>query len=435
MDAFDEIFTRPAQKQGGLAHLTDRRRDTRAPVLRSSHSGLASNLWELELLPATALDRLAKDIDALALRTVDENLFFESTVLRAAWPRLTTLLAPKGVWMMCLWETIGESRHLRFFAPVRLNTVGLPPRKVLQVLSHEFLPAGTPLIDAECAGEAAETLLRLLSDPQLSVPSVLDFTDLMEESATYRTLEEAGKNLGLKQMKSNRHFRAALFAKEDPKTFIKTHKSKKHKREMARQFRLLAKDAELFFEHANETDQVLDAFENFMALEVRGWKGRGGTALYNHKKIASFSRQIVAELTACQSCEIFALVRRANGKDKTVASVIFLGNGGKLAPWKMTYDEDYSACSPGMQIMVHATEQLIMRPSFVVADSLAPQDHWMMNNVWPDRIAITDLTFAVTDGANHALTKTVEAKRRYTRLKNNAKAVLKKLKTLSRKIF
>ena len=119
--------------------------------------------------------RLSGHIDGLAKRTIEQNIFFEMPVLRSAWPRLTSLLAPSGSLMLCLWETIGDQRHLRLFMPVGIKKVGLPAKKVLQPLANHFMPVGTPMIDRDCGAEACEMLLRLLADPKLKIPPIVDF--------------------------------------------------------------------------------------------------------------------------------------------------------------------------------------------------------------------------------------------------------------------
>ena len=126
MGMFEMAALQPGRKRDGLGRLVERRGDTRLPTLRSSQSGMSAHLWELELVPAIALARLNHDIGALAERALDQNIFFEPTVLRAAWPRLTSLLAPHGVWMACLWQSGEDNRALRLFMPIRIHKVGLP---------------------------------------------------------------------------------------------------------------------------------------------------------------------------------------------------------------------------------------------------------------------------------------------------------------------
>ena len=420
MGLFDHFAQTPGTRQNPLPGVVERRSVQRPPMRRSSATGLTSHLWELELVPAFGLLRLCDDIDDLARRSLDQNIFFETPVLRSAWPRLTSLLAPSGAFMLCLWETMADRRHLRFFMPVGIKRVGLPGRQVLQPLANHFMPIGTPMVDRECGAEATEMLLRLLADPKLKIPPVIDFIWQKGESQTQRLLEQAAHNLGLKSSHNLAFERAALLADTDRNG--QPLLNKKRRKELARQLRKLEELGQVEFVCSRSSDSIIDAIEGFMSLELSGWKGRKGTALYNHKKIAAFSRQIVYELASQGNCEIFALHQHGH----PVASLIMLGRDGRLVPWKIAYDESLAAMSPGMQIMVHATEQLRSRPDFVEADSIAVANHPMINRLWPDRVAITDFTIALRPDAAAYLKDVVAAKQTMAWLKHTAKSALEK---------
>ena len=424
MGVFETILAESSRKPGGLSRVIERRAVKRDPMLRTSTTALTSHLWELELVPAFGLIRLCDDIDKLAQRSLDQNIFFESPVLRSAWPRLTSLLAPRGCWMRCLWESTGNGRELRLFMPLRLNKVGFPARKVLEPLANQFMPLGTPMIDRDCGEEAAETLLRLLADPSMRLPQVIDFTWQRENSASQLLLEQAASNLGMSSKRNASFKRAALFPDPDRTIEPLPTLSKKRMRELRRQLRKLDDIGPTEFSCASDSDAVNSAIEGFLTLELRGWKGRKGTALYNHKKIAAFSRQIVSELASDGQCEIFSF----NQNNKPIASLILLGRNGRLVPWKMAFNEKLSAYSPGMQVMVEATRALKSRANFIEADSLAVADHVMMNRVWPDRVAITDLTIALTPEAASQVDRVVDAKRRVRAAKTFAKSILSKLR-------
>jgi CelD/BcsL family acetyltransferase involved in cellulose biosynthesis len=420
MGVFETMIAQSSRKPNGLAGILDRRTVKRVPSLRSTTTGLTSHLWELELLPAFSLVRLSEDIESLAHRSLDRNIFFESAVLRSAWPRLTSLLAPHGAWMLCLWESTGENRHLRVFMPMRINKVGIPRKTVLQPLANDFMPLGTPLVDRDCPGEAAETLLRLMADPALKLPGIFDFIWQRQDSATFKTLLEAADNLGLQTRQSNIIKRAALFPlpgdREEPASVL----GKKRMRELARQRKKLRQLGTIEFQCARTQDKILEAVEGFLTLELLGWKGRRGTALYNHKKIAAFSRQIVSELAARNHCEIFSLKL----DNKPIASLIMLGRDGQLVPWKMAFDERMFTYSPGMQVMVNATQTLLRRKNFIEADSLAVENHEMMNRVWPDKVPIADLAIAMQPDESSEMDRLIAAKKRLRSIRNTAKKLL-----------
>ncbi len=425
MDVFEQVISQASRKPNTLGRVVERRRHKRVPTLRSSRSSITSHLWELELVPAFALTRLTPEIDELAKRSVDRNIFFGSQILLSAWPRLTSLMAPNGVWMLCLWETTGEQRELRLFMPVRRQITGLPRRESLQALSHHVMPLGTPLICKDCAEEAAETLLRLLGDPALGLPPVLEFPHLRQSESSIQLIKSAADRLGLKHLENSEHKRAALVAPSVDKAGSGngTALRKKRLRELARQKRKLQEIGPIVFEVAEDQEAVLDAFENFLTLELKGWKGRYGTALYNQKKMTSFSRQTVANLVTIDGCQIYSMKQGG----KTIASLIMLGHDDDLFPWKMAFDEKLSTYSPGMQLMHHTTNTVLGRSTFKQADSLAVADHWMMNRVWPDRISISDLAIALSSNAEPALERYIDSKLRYVKIRAFIKNLITRL--------
>ena len=173
---------------------------------------------------------------------------------------------------------------------------------------------------------------------------------------------------------------------------------------------------------ASKPEDVLDAFEAFLTLELKGWKGQRGTALYNQKRIAAFSRQIVVELAARDRCEIHSMKR----DDKLVSSLILFHRDGKVVPWKIAFDEKLSRYSPGVQIMLHATRALLDRKGFISADSLAHEQQWMINRLWPDRITITDLAIQLTPLGTSDLASVIASKERIAGWKTRAKALLRR---------
>ncbi len=420
MGVFEDAIIQSSRRHEGLPSVLERRRTKRLPMLRASRTGLTSHLWELEFIPAFGLVRLAGDIDALTARSLEKNTFFESDMVRSAWPRLTSLLAPHGCWMLCLWETIADQRCLRLFMPVKLEKTGFPRRTVLQVLSNEYMPVGTPLVDAECAGEAAETLMRLLADPALNIPPVIDFTHQIRDGDTFGVLRDAASSLDLKHAETLSHQRAALIADKHRDSYPQDTLTKKSLKEYGRLLRRLGEEGKLVAECAREPEDVLDAFEAFLTLELRGWKGRRGTALYNQKKIAAFSRQIVVELAALGRCEIHSFLQDGN----LVSSLILFHRDGRVTPWKIAFDESLARYSPGVQIVLHATRNLLDRPDFVFADSLAHEHHRMINRLWPDRVAISDLTVQVAPSTKTDLASVVESKERLHHWKHRAKVLL-----------
>ncbi len=419
MSLLDTVLKAPSS---GSEPFTERR----SSEARCASHGLTSEMWHLELYRADALSRLAPDIRALQARALDGNNFLRPEVLSASWPRLSPLLTPRGMHYACLYEVIGRDRLLRLFTPLRVTKARFGKQTVLQTLATEYGPDGTVLIDANVADEAAEHFLRLLPSPELGNHNLLELSWQKVDSETFRALQRAVHRLGLAHERTAQLQRAALRRPSDETAAdpIRQMIGKKRRKEYQRLLNRLSDHGKVTFERSRNGERILKTLEEFLRLESRGWKGGRGSGLYNNKHTIAYARQMIYELSDAKACEMFALKL----DDKSIAALIVLGTGGYLDTWKIVYDEAYAAYSPGVQIMLHTTSELLARPGFVEADSLAAPDHPMINHIWRDRLSLTDLTVALHSEAGPALEKRVDEKVRMERAKAMVKGMIARLR-------
>ncbi|UCH84159.1 MAG: GNAT family N-acetyltransferase [Candidatus Latescibacterota bacterium] len=90
-------------------------------------------------------------------------------------------------------------------------------------------------------------------------------------------------------------------------------------------------------------------FDEFLALEVSGWKGRGETAILNHPRQVAFYRDFKRRMRERGWLEWNVL--RADGK--IVAAHMAAKIDRVLYLWKIAYDEGYKAYAPGDVLMAH----------------------------------------------------------------------------------
>jgi hypothetical protein len=105
-----------------------------------------------------------------------------------------------------------------------------------------------------------------------------------------------------------------------------------------------------------------------------------------------------------------------NGKPIAVMSGIVKGSQGWLG--KIAYDEGFAKYSPGVQLILDATTTLIDKDQLALVDSCAIPDHPMINNIWRDRITLSDVMIR-TPGLSSTLFRlalAAEKSRRRTRV-------------------
>ncbi|NNE24620.1 MAG: GNAT family N-acetyltransferase [Rhizobiales bacterium] len=142
---------------------------------------------------------------------------------------------------------------------------------------------------------------------------------------------------------------------------------------------------------ARQAAEPLDVWINdFKQLEEAGWKGGNGTAVACLDDIACFLDQALSGFDACGRLLFWKL----SLDGKTIATLFAVICGRKAWLIKIAYDEGYSRYSPGVLLMLDVTRDLLERGDIDEVDSSAVPDHPMINHLWRDRLAMTDIMVA-----------------------------------------
>ena len=148
--------------------------------------------------------------------------------------------------------------------------------------------------------------------------------------------------------------RRAMLARSAAAGDLRRRLSSGRRKELGRQLRRLGDAGPVAFTSDVEPDCVRARFEEFLALEQAGWKGRQGTALASSAVTAAFSREALFNLAEAGKARIDSLRVGAH----PVAIVVSLIAGAAAYTWKIAYDEAYAQFSPGVQLMLEAPAHL-----------------------------------------------------------------------------
>jgi hypothetical protein len=151
--------------------------------------------------------------------------------------------------------------------------------------------------------------------------------------------------------------------------------------------RRLSELGPIAIESASAAEAVAAAFEEFIALEAAGWKGRGATAILFNREVADFARIVVASRAAARGARVDTL-RLA---DKPIAMVVSFVAGTSAWTWKIAFDEAYGRFSPGAQLMLELPPRIFADQRIERIDSLATAGHPMIDHLWRDRLAVGTL--------------------------------------------
>lgn len=254
---------------------------------------------------------------------------------------------------------------------------------ILRTWQHPFSSWGTPMIDAAQVDQVCHAILTYLATSSRS--SAIYLGNLQAEGAVARSMAKSANDLSLEVTAFQTHERAALFI--PPATASQSGDSKGRRRQRRR----LSEKGSVAFDVIEDYSGLRASLETFLALEARGWKGRRGTALLQDPSHVNFIRALTWSLAEQQKVQI-AELRLDN---HVIASTIIFWSGNNACLWKIAYDEDYAAFSPGAHLVLDLRNWLNLRKNPAFVDSCASPGHWMIERLWPDRIAICDLMIAL----------------------------------------
>lgn len=380
----------------------------------------------LAVYPASAGFELVDELDFLSARAVEPNVFFNPRFLTPAMPRLED----RDVRLAVIRDGDEYRSRLRLLAPFTVERpaapVGVP---AIRIWSHPFGPLGAPLVDRDDPVGVIEDFISMLSRPHLKLPQVLVLPDLRLNGAVVPLLETVAEARGLSLLIVDRTERPLLQSELDAETYLKASLRPHHFREFRRLKRRLAELGSLEHCVARGPEEIADAIESFLTLEVSGWKGRERTAMAIDRYRAAFAREAVHRLAERDQCRIHSLTLDG----RTIASLIVLVESGRAYTWKTAYDENYAAFSPGTLLMIEVTAQHLDDPNITTTDSCAVPDHPVMSRLWSERLPMGTVVVGMTPGADRLARQAASQLHLYRETRNVARILRNRMKSLLRR--
>ncbi|WP_245414348.1 GNAT family N-acetyltransferase [Mycoplana dimorpha] len=390
----------------------------RIPVGRSGRA-----LW---LYPAIAGYDLQQELDFLANRAVEPNVFFTGRFLAPAMPRLED----RTVRLSLIRDEDGSRSRIRFLMPFSVERPGFSVgASIIRAWSNPFGPLGTPLVDSEDAAETIDNLYEALATPGHGLPPVLVMPDLRLDGrfATLARAVAIGRNLPLTVTETYR--RPMLESLLDGPTYLKQAISPAHYRELQRQWRKLGELGELSYHVARQPGDIRLRMEQFLLLEANGWKGRGRTAMINDRYRAAFAREAVTNLAEVDSVRIHTL----DLDGRAIASMIVFLAGGEAYTWKTAYDEEFARFSPGKLLVAELTEWHLDDANIVRSDSCAVPDHPVMSRFWEEREDMGTLVIGLHQNRDRDVRQVAAQLHLYRSTRNVARLLRDKIRALAKR--
>jgi CelD/BcsL family acetyltransferase involved in cellulose biosynthesis len=318
-------------------------------------------------------------------------------------------LVPSGAaepgWLIPVFDSLGSAKGGRIMT-IRHGgrLTGLFPlgRRTALLETNLMTPltfTGVPLIDRDRWRAVFIAFLEAIGKRSML------FQEVPSDGLFWNMLSEVADTLNLPMAVLNQWERAAFVPEGTFEDWFERNFERKRRKEYRRLWSRLSELGDLDF-FSWEPGMELDPWiSELMALEAKGWKGRRGTALAQDRAMADAFANAIKLLAADGELRFWMLA--LNGKPVAMMTGMLSGGQGWLG--KIAYDEAYAKFSPGVHLVLHATEDLTQEIGLAVVDSCAIPNHPMIDNIWRDRVGFCDVMIAAPGHSTTAFQMTVAA--------------------------
>ena len=380
----------------------------------------------LSIYPAQTGYDLQDELDFLSNRAMEPNVFFTSRFLAPAMPRLED----REIRLAIIRDETDAHSRLRLLVPFSIErpgfAIGAP---IIRAWANPFGPLGTPLVDAEGAGEIMDHFLEALGRDEMRLPSVLVLPDLRLNGPFAQMARAIAMSRNLPIDITNEQARPMLDSLKDGDTYLKESVKSSHMREMRRQWGHLAKLGAATYEVARQPRDILQRMEDFLLLEASGWKGKKRTAMLSDRLRAAFAREAVNKLAEIDAARIHTI----DLDGKAIASMIVLIMNGEAYTWKTAFNEDYARYSPGKLLTAQLTDWHLDDANIVRTDSCATSDHPIMSRLWQERELMGTLIIGLKPNSDREVRQVGTQLHLYQNTRSVAKKIRDKIMSLGRR--
>jgi hypothetical protein len=380
----------------------------------------------LSIYPAQTGYELQDELDFLSNRAMEPNVFFTSRFLAPAMPRLED----REIRLAIIRDETDAHSRLRLLVPFSIErpgfAIGAP---IIRAWANPFGPLGTPLVDAEGAGEIMDHFLEALGRDEMRLPSVLVLPELRLNGPFAQMARAIALSRNLPVDITNEQSRPMLESVKDGDTYLREAIKASHMREMRRQWGHLSKLGTATYEVARQPRDIRMRMEEFLLLEASGWKGKKRTAMLSDRLRAAFAREAVNNLAEIDAARIHTI----DLDGKAIASMIVLIMNGEAYTWKTAFNEDYGRYSPGKLLTAQLTDWHLDDANIVRTDSCATADHPIMSRLWQERETMGTLIIGLKPNSDREVRQVGTQLHLYQNTRSVAKKIRDKIMSLGRR--
>ena len=328
------------------------------------------------------------------IRRAPGNAFMNPTALKAAFDTMFAVVTVLLAWE----EGVDSARLVGLWALQHRNVMTFwPPMLEARPYNYAFL--STPVIDPAFAAEVIPAFfVAIRKNPAL--PHVVSLKEMDADSEAYAAIQKTIADEHLAHLTLTQTLRPAVTREKGIKTSGSTRKK------LRQDWNRLSALGKLEMINERNVEATRVAFEEFLDLEKRSWKGERGTAILCSERDTEFTRRLIGDLAAEGNASVAVL--RLDGR--TIAAQVLLYCGTTAYTWKIAFDGEFAKYSPGVLAVDKMTEQLFATTDVQAIDSCSAQDSFMAQ-IWTGRKTMVDMVVDVSP--TRSLVFGMEAARQY----------------------
>lgn len=328
------------------------------------------------------------------IRRAPGNAFMNPTALKAAFDTMFAVVTVLLAWE----EGVDSARLVGLWALQHRNVMTFwPPMLEARPYNYAFL--STPVIDPAFAAEVIPAFfVAIRKNPAL--PHVVSLKEMDADSEAYAAIQKTIADEHLAHLTLTQTLRPAVTREKGIKTSGSTRKK------LRQDWNRLSALGKLEMINERNVEATRVAFEEFLDLEKRSWKGERGTAILCSERDTEFTRRLIGDLAAEGNASVAVL--RLDGR--TIAAQVLLYCGTTAYTWKIAFDGEFAKYSPGVLVVDKMTEQLFAATDVQAIDSCSAQDSFMAQ-IWTGRKTMVDMVVDVSP--TRSLVFGMEAARQY----------------------
>lgn len=317
-----------------------------------------------------AAARYMTEWQALADNRSDANAFYEPWCLLPALELLCTESEKRIIFVF------DADRRLVGVFPMerRVRFHGLPlPHLVSWRHPHLFLAA--PLVDRGCAAEVWRSFFAWARQDGMCF---VDLPDMPSDGVCTVALRAATN--GKLQLVDSFERAVLLRAEATAEDYIASSASAGSRKDWRRLYRRFSERGEVEIRSLQLGADAQPWIDDFLKLEGAGWKGRDKTAMASDPAAAAFFRTMANAAHARGALHMVGLF--LDGHPAAMQCNLFASGQGFA--FKVAFNEQWAAFSPGVLLEVEAIRDLYRRSGFVSMDACTGRDHPLMGRIWRD---------------------------------------------------